>query len=163
MGGADPAIRSRVSAGLLLYRQTPAGLEVLLGHPGGPFFAQRDADVWSIPKGEVGPGEALEAVAAREFGEETGYPAPSGSWLDLGSIVQKGGKRVWAWAVEGDLDTGSAHSNTFPLEWPPHSGRSIEVPEIDRLAWFSPQEARSHLKESQWPLLERLEAALRDH
>jgi predicted NUDIX family NTP pyrophosphohydrolase len=162
VGGTDPAIRSRVSAGLLLYRQTPAGLEVLIGHPGGPFFTRRDADVWSIPKGEVGLGESLEAVAAREFSEETGHPAPSGAWLDLGSIVQKGGKQVWAWAVEGDLDPRSAHSNTFPLEWPPHSGRSIEVPEIDRLAWFTPREARRHLKESQWPLLERLEAALRD-
>ncbi|MGH2467956.1 MAG: NUDIX domain-containing protein [Candidatus Limnocylindrales bacterium] len=153
---------ARVSAGLLLYRRAPGGLEVLIGHPGGPFFTRRDEDAWSIPKGEVEPGEPLEDVAGREFEEETGQPAPPRPWLDLGSIVQKGGKVVWAWAAEGDLDAAAAHSNTFPLEWPPRSGRHLEVPEVDRLGWFSLGEARRHLKRTQWPLLERLDALLRD-
>lgn len=153
-------LRSRVSAGLLLYRRTAVGLEVLIGHPGGPFFARRDEDAWSIPKGEVEQGEPLEAVAGREFEEETGRPAPPPPWSALGSIVQKGGKQVWAWAAEGDLDPDTARSNTFSLEWPPRSGRRIEVPEIDRLAWFDPAEARRHLKRSQWPFLDRLAEAL---
>ncbi|HEX5467155.1 MAG TPA: NUDIX domain-containing protein [Candidatus Limnocylindrales bacterium] len=136
------------------------GLEVLIGHPGGPFFVRRDEDTWSIPKGEVEADEPLEAVVEREFAEETGHPAPPPPWLALGSIVQKGGKQVWAWAAEGDLDPDTAHSNTFELEWPPRSGRTIEVPELDRLGWFSPQEARRHLKESQWPFLDRLEELL---
>lgn len=166
--------RARVSAGLLLYRRaskSPSGsrpgsgsglegLEVLIAHPGGPFFTRRDEDAWSIPKGEVEPGESLEAVVEREFAEETGHPVPPRPWLPLGWIVQKGGKQVWAWAAEGDLDPATAHSNTFSLEWPPRSGQRIEVPEVDDLAWFSPQEARRHLKQSQWPLLERLEKLL---
>lgn len=153
---------ARTSAGLLLYRQAPGGLEVLIGHPGGPFFARRDEDVWSIPKGEVELDEALEEVAGREFEEETGQPAPPRPWLDLGSIVQKGGKQVWAWAAAGDLDPHTARSNTFSLEWPPRSGRHLEVPEVDRFDWFSLGEARRHLKRTQWPLLERLDALLRD-
>ena len=150
----------RVSAGLLLYRQAPAGLEILIGHPGGPFFARRDEDAWSILKGEVEPGERLEDVAGREFAEEAGQPAPPPPWIALGSIVQKGGKQVWAWAVEGQLDPATARSNTFSQEWPPRSGRFIDVPEVDRVAWFGPPEARHHLKRSQWPFVDRLEAAL---
>lgn len=152
--------RSRISAGLLLYRWTDDRLEVLIAHPGGPFFAARDDDVWSIPKGEVAPGETLEAVAAREFEEETGHRPPDGRWLPLGSIVQKGGKTVWAWALEGDLDPAAAHSNTFELEWPPGSRRTLAVPEIDRVAWFPTVAARPHLKAAQGAFLDRLETLL---
>jgi predicted NUDIX family NTP pyrophosphohydrolase len=151
---------SRVSAGILLYRRRDGALEVLLAHPGGPYFAARDEDIWTIPKGEVEPDEALYDVALREFEEETGHPVPDGSPIQLGSIVQKGGKVVHGWALEGDLDPVAAFSNTFPLEWPPRSGLTILVPEIDRVAWFDGTEARRHIKTTQIALLERLEAAL---
>ena len=151
---------TRTSAGILLYRRMPGGLEILLAHPGGPFFATRDAGSWSIPKGEPDAGEPLIAVAQREFAEETGHPMPDGPLLELGSIVQKGGKVVHAWAVEGDLDPAAARSNTFEMEWPPKSGRVAAFPEIDRVAWFDPTEARMRVKPTQIPLLERLEAAL---
>lgn len=163
---ADPdggAKRSRVSAGILLYRFREGGPEVLIGHPGGPYFATKDQGYWSIPKGEVEPGEELLAVALREFEEETGsaVAADAASFIPLGDIVQKGGKRVVAWAAEGDLDPATARSNSFSLEWPPRSGRVVEVPEIDRVAWLSPAEARRFIKATQIPLIERLEAALR--
>ena len=152
--------RSRVSAGILLFRRTGSGgLEVLLGHPGGPSFARRDAGAWSIPKGEVEPGETLADVARREFEEETGHPVV-GELLPLGEVVQKGGKRVVAWAVEGDLDPATANSNTFPMEWPPGSGRILDVPELDRVAWFDPAEARLRIKDRQVPFIDRLEALL---
>lgn len=150
----------RISAGILLYRRQGQGLEVLLGHPGGPYFERRDDDVWTIPKGEVEPEENLLAVAEREFLEETGLPAPAGPRLELGSIVQRGGKTVHAWAVEGDLDVASAHSNLFEMEWPPGSGRVSFFPEIDRLEWLTPTEARRRIKDAQIPLLDRLEAAM---
>jgi predicted NUDIX family NTP pyrophosphohydrolase len=155
----------RVSAGILLYRRAPGGdIEVLLGHPGGPYFAHKDAGHWSIPKGEVDDGEDdLRLVALREFEEETGTaPAvtPDGL-LPLGEIVQKGGKLVVAWAAEGDLDPATARSNTFPLMWPPGSGRYIDVPEIDRVAWLTPGAARALIKPTQIPFIDRLEAALR--
>ncbi len=151
----------RRSAGILLYRRTPTGcLEVLLAHPGGPIWKHRDTGAWTLPKGEYEPGEEAEAVARREFEEETGHPAPDGPAIDLGEIRQKGGKIVAAWAIEGDLDPALASSNTFPLEWPPRSGRWIDVPEIDRVAWFSPDDARIRLKETQVPLVERLLDAL---
>lgn len=174
---------SRTSAGILLYRLANGPLEVLLGHPGGPFFARKDEGHWTIPKGEIEadetdatdaaetgrPGGApaagpavLLAVARREFAEETGHPAPDGPPTELGSIVQKGGKVVVAWALEGDLDPATASSNTFELEWPPGSGRLIAVPEIDRVAWFTVDEARQRIKPTQIPLLERLEA-IRGH
>ena len=159
-------MRSRVSAGLVLWRRGPAGIEVLLGHPGGPFFAHRDAGYWSIPKGEVEDAERmgdeadLAAVARREFAEETGHPVPDGPLTPLGSIVQKGGKVVHAWAAEGDLDPGAAHSNLFTLEWPPGSGRIGSFPELDRVAWFGSVEARERIKETQIPLLDRLETLL---
>jgi predicted NUDIX family NTP pyrophosphohydrolase len=152
---------SRVSAGILLYRHRDSALEVLLAHPGGPYFATRDEDIWTIPKGEVEPDEGLYDVALREFEEETGHPVPDGSPIELGSIVQKGGKVVHGWALEGDLDPAAAFSNSFPLEWPPRSGLTILVPEIDRVAWFDGTEARRHIKTTQIALLERLEAALR--
>ncbi len=150
----------RVSAGILLYRIREERLELLLAHPGGPFFRTRDAGHWSIPKGEVEPGEDLVAVARREFEEETGHPAPAGSLISLGTIVQKGGKLVHAWAVEGDLDPAAARSNTFTVEWPPGSGRSAEFPEIDRVEWFAPADARRHIKETQAAFIDRLEAQL---
>jgi predicted NUDIX family NTP pyrophosphohydrolase len=158
---AKPA--GRVSAGIVLYRRRDGVLEVLLGHPGGPYFARKDEGHWSIPKGEVDDGEDdLRLVALREFEEETGQPvgvAPE-ALLDLGDIVQKGGKRVVAWAAEGDLDPAAARSNTFELEWPPRSGRRIEVPEIDRVDWFGPADARRVIKPTQIALLDRLEAML---
>ena len=153
----------RVSAGIVLYRQQGNGLEVLLAHPGGPFFERRDHGHWSIPKGEPDPDEPLPDTARREFKEETGIALPDGAWLDLGSIKQKGGKVVHAWAVAGDLDPVDAASETFELEWPPKSGKTQRFPEIDRVEWFSPDEARQRIKEAQIPLLDRLEAALAAH
>ena len=150
----------RTSGGILLWRRGPAGIEVLLAHPGGPFWATRDAGHWTIPKGETEPDETVEAVARREFREETGHPAPDGQAIELGEITQKSGKRVVAWALQGDLDPAAAVSNTFEMEWPPRSGLSATFPEIDRVAWFGLAEARERLKEAQVPFLDRLVAAL---
>lgn len=150
----------RVSAGILLYRQTGEGLQVLLAHPGGPLFLKRDNGHWSVPKGEPDPDEPLLDAARREFTEETGQPLPDGSLLELGSITQKGGKVVHAWALEGDLDPETARSETFELEWPPRSGRLQTFPEIDRVAWFDLDEARRRVKDTQIPLIDRLEAHL---
>lgn len=154
--------RSRISAGILLYRYHDGVLQVLIGHPGGPYFARKDEGHWSIPKGEVEDGEELLDVALREFQEETGSPvaAPRASLIPLGDIVQKGGKQVVAWAAEGDLDPATAQSNTFAIEWPPRSGAYIDIPEIDRVAWMEPSEARRFVKDTQIPLIDRLEAAL---
>lgn len=156
---------TRTSAGILLYRRAPGRLEVLLAHPGGPLFASRDEGYWSIPKGEPDRAdEPLLEVARREFEEETAHPVPEGPTIDLGSIVQKGGKVVHAWAVEGDLDPEQAISNPFEMEWPPRSGRRASFPEIDRVAWFDAEEARRRVKETQIPLIGRLEDALgHDH
>ena len=150
----------RTSAGILLFRPRSGRLEVLLGHPGGPFFANRDAGHWTIPKGEVDGDEDLVAVARREFEEETGNRPPDGEPIELGSIVQKGGKIVHAWALEGDLDPATAESNTFQMVWPPGSGRLRTFPEIDRVEWFDLDEAACRLKAAQVPFLERLAAAL---
>lgn len=150
----------RVSAGIVLYRRQGNGLEILLAHPGGPFFERRDNGHWSIPKGEPDPDEPLQEAARREFREETGIPLPDGVRLDLGSIKQKGGKVVHAWGVEGNLDPGQAHSETFEQEWPPRSGRMQRFPEIDRVEWFSLDEARMRIKDTQIPLLDRLEEIL---
>lgn len=152
---------SRVSAGILLFRQRPTGLEVLLAHPGGPLFAKKDEGHWTIPKGEVEPDEELLDVARREFEEETGHPSPKGLTVELGSIIQKGGKTVHGWAMEGDLDPAAAISNTFEIAWPPGSGRRQTFAEIDRVEWFGLDEARRRVKERQIPLIDRLEAALR--
>jgi predicted NUDIX family NTP pyrophosphohydrolase len=151
---------TRTSAGILLYRRRGGELELLLAHPGGPFFSRRDEGYWTIPKGEVDPGEELLAVARREFEEETGQAAPDGEPIPLGSIVQKGGKVVHAWALEGNLDPATSVSNTFEMTWPPRSGRRESFPEIDRVAWFDPTEARRRVKPTQIPLFERLEEAL---
>jgi predicted NUDIX family NTP pyrophosphohydrolase len=152
----------RTSAGILLWRESAGRLEVLLGHPGGPYFAGKDADHWTVLKGEVDPGEDLLAVARREFEEETGHPPPEGRTIELGEIRQKSGKRVLAWAVEGDLDTATAVSNSFEMEWPPRSGRMREFPEIDRVEWFGLRDAREKIKAAQAPFLDRLERSLAD-
>ena len=154
---ADLSSRSRVSAGILLYRRVDEGVEVLLGHPGGPYFEGKDAGAWSIPKGQAEDGEALLAVAKREFGEETGHVVGSSArLLELGSVRQSGGKTVYAWALEGAMDPAEARSNTFQMEWPPRSGLFIEVPEVDRVAWFAPAEARVAMNQAQLPLLDTL-------
>jgi len=160
-------VASRISAGILLYRRIPGGgaargggLGVLLGHPGGPFHAHRDLGDWSIPKGEVEIGEDLYAVARREFEEETGHAPPDAVAVPLGTIVQKGGKVVHAWALEGDLDPAASVSNTFSMAWPPGSGTLSTFPEIDRVGWFTPEEARRRVKETQVPFIDRLEEAL---
>ena len=155
----------RQSAGILLFRRrgpSDDGLEVLLAHPGGPFFGQRDEGHWTLPKGEPDAAdEDLLEVARREFAEEVGHPAPTAQPdgappIALGSIVQKGGKVVHAWAIEGDLDPAAAVSNVFEMEWPPRSGRRESFPEIDRVGWFDPVEARRRLKPTQAPFIDRL-------
>jgi predicted NUDIX family NTP pyrophosphohydrolase len=152
---------ARRSAGVVLYRIREGRLEVLLAHPGGPFFGRKDLGAWSIPKGETGPDETdMEVTARREFHEETGHEVPAGPLLNLGTVRQKGGKTVYAWAAEGDLDPATATSNTYSFEWPPFTGRQKTFPEIDRVEWFDPAEARRHVKEAQIPLLARLEEAL---
>jgi predicted NUDIX family NTP pyrophosphohydrolase len=158
----DAAARRRrpnVSAGLLLYRRRSRGLEVLLAHPGGPFWRDRDIGAWTIPKGVVDEGEELLQAACREFAEETGI-APAAPFLSLGSIRQKGGKVVHAWAWEGDADAGAIVSNTTRIEWPPGSGRWITYPEVDRCGWFDPAAARERLNPAQAELVERLESVL---
>jgi predicted NUDIX family NTP pyrophosphohydrolase len=149
----------RRSAGLIMYRRV-SGLEVFLVHPGGPHFAKKDLGIWTIPKGEYLEDELPLDAAKREFHEETGFPL-SGPFLDLGSITQKGGKIVTAWAFEGNCDPAKMISNHCEVEWPPRSGRMIEIPEADRGAWFSIDEAKEHIKETQIPLLDRLLTALR--
>ena len=148
------------SAGLLLYRKRGEGIEVLLVHPGGPFWADRDAGSWSVPKGEVEIGEEALAVARREFEEETGHSPPAGDPIDLGEIRQASGKVVHAWAVEGDLDPARVTSNTFMMEWPPRSGRQQEFPEVDRAQWFEPDDARRRMNSAQAELVDRLLARL---
>lgn len=147
------------SAGILLHRRRDAELEVLLVHPGGPFWARRDAGVWSIPKGEYDPGDDPLEAARREFEEELGVAPPAGDVRDLGEIRQRGGKLVSAWALAGDLDASAITSNTFPLEWPPRSGRMIEAPEVDRAEWFALDVAREKINPAQAELLERLAEA----
>ena len=142
-----------------MYRQLRR-LEVFLVHPGGPHFAKKDFGAWTIPKGEYLEDEPALEAAKREFQEETGFPV-SKPFLDLGSITQKGGKIVTAWAFEGDCDPAKMISNLCEVEWPPRSGLMIEIPEADRGAWFSIDEAKEHIKETQIPLLERLSAALK--
>lgn len=149
------------SAGLLLYRERDGAREVLLVHPGGPFWARRDVGAWSVPKGEYEPDEDALAAARREFAEELGMAPPDGPVHDLGEVRQKSGKLVRVWALEGDLDVGNVISNTFELEWPPRSGKTIEVPEVDRAEWFTVPAAREKLNPGQVPLLERLPDARR--
>jgi predicted NUDIX family NTP pyrophosphohydrolase len=150
---------ARTSAGLVLYRRGSA-LEVLLGHMGGPYFARKDDGAWSIPKGEYDETEPAFDAARREFAEEIGVSAPEGDYLDLGSVTQRNGKVVTAWAVEGDFDPELLVCNTFDLEWPPRSGRMQSFPEIDRVAWFDVPTAQTKALASQGELFDRLVAAL---
>jgi predicted NUDIX family NTP pyrophosphohydrolase len=148
------------SAGLLLYRAAAGGTQVLLAHMGGPLWARKDAGAWSIPKGEYGPDEAPLDAARREFTEEIGTPPPAGEPLPLGSVRQRNGKIVTAWALPGDLDVTTVVSNTFEMEWPPRSGRRQQFPEIDRAAWFDVPAARTRIVAAQAEFLDRLVAAL---
>jgi predicted NUDIX family NTP pyrophosphohydrolase len=147
------------SAGLLLYRRKDRGLEVLLVHPGGPFWARKDLGSWSIPKGEYSSDEDPLEAARREFTEETGFSA-EGDFRELPGIRQKSGKLVRAWALQGDLDAKQLKSNTFRMEWPPHSGKFEDFPEVDRAAWFPVETARHKILTSQRPLLDHLEHLL---
>jgi predicted NUDIX family NTP pyrophosphohydrolase len=147
----------KLSAGLLLYRVRDGVVEVLIGHPGGPFWARKDDGAWSIPKGEYTDGEDPWAAAQREFEEEVGFAPPIGPRIDLGSVKQPSGKVLTVFAVRADLDITDAHSNTFELEWPKGSGRLRQFPEIDRLDWFAIAKARVKLLKGQLPVLDRLE------
>src|SRR4051812_15356491 len=158
---------ARRSSGILLFRRRGGGLQVLLAHPGGPYFARKDEGAWTIPKGQPDGEDDLWAVAEREFGEETGHSvnacrthdAPP---LELGSVTLGSGKVVHGWAVEGNLDPAVVTSNEFEVEWPPRSGRIERFPEVDRVAWLDPAEARRLIHPAQAAFLDRLEAALRD-
>ncbi len=143
------------SAGILLHRRRDGELEVFLVHPGGPFWQDKDAGAWSIPKGEIDEGEDALAAAKRELAEETGVVV-EGEFTALTPVRQKSGKLVFAWAVEGDCDAAAIRSNTFPLEWPPRSGRMCDFPEVDRAAWMPLAEARAKIHPGQAPLLEEL-------
>ena len=146
---------AKESAGLLMFRKRPGELEFLLVHPGGPFWKNKDAGAWTIPKGEIAPGEDALATAKREFEEELGLKA-EGSFIELKPIKQKGGKVVKAWAFEGDCDPGQVKSNTFTMEWPPRSGKMTEFPEVDRAEFFNLEKAKEKINEAQIPLLEEL-------
>jgi predicted NUDIX family NTP pyrophosphohydrolase len=151
----------KTSAALLLYRlRGTSEVEVLIAHPGGPYWASKDEGAWSVPKGEYAPEEDPLAAARREFKEETGSDPPTGPYVELGEIRQRAGKVVVAWAAEGDLDAGQAVSNTFEMEWPPRSGKRATFPEVDRLAWLPLHAARPLLVEGQRPLLDRLVGVL---
>jgi predicted NUDIX family NTP pyrophosphohydrolase len=149
----------RVSAGLLMYRVRDGKLQVLLAHPGGPFFKNKDEGAWTIPKGEVEPGEDLLAAAQREFKEETGI-TPSGPFIPLTPVTQKGGKIVHTWAFEGDCDPNTIVSNTFTMEWPPRSGHELEFPEIDRAEFFDLTGAWRKVKAAQMALIDELKETL---
>jgi predicted NUDIX family NTP pyrophosphohydrolase len=162
-GSREREDRLKRSAGILLHRGRGDGLEVLLVHPGGPAWSKRDAGAWSIPKGEYADDEDPFAAARREFEEELGTPPPAppdAGAADLGEIRQRSGKRVRAWALAGDLDASGIVSNTVPFEWPPRSGRIIEIPEVDRAEWFGLGAAREKINVGQAPLLDRLEELL---
>ncbi|MFG2278706.1 NUDIX domain-containing protein [Streptomyces asoensis] len=144
------------SAGLLLFRQTDTGREVLLGHMGGPYFARKDAGAWTVPKGEYEPDEPAWDAARREFGEELGLPPPDGEAIGLGEVRQTNGKIVTVWAIEADLDPADVEPGTFTMDWPPRSGRLQEFPELDRVAWFTLGRAREVIVTAQAAFLDRL-------
>lgn len=148
-----PASRS---AGILLYRRTGTGVEVLLAHMGGPLWARRDNRAWTVPKGEYDESEEPFAAAAREFAEELGVPAPTGAPVELGEVRQSGGKLVTVWAIEADLDPDSIVPGTFAMEWPKGSGQVREFPEIDRVAWLAPEAATAKVIAAQQVFLDRL-------
>ncbi len=145
-----------LSAGLLVHRPGPGGVELLLGHMGGPFWARKDDAAWSVPKGEHGPDEDPLDAARREFAEEMGSPPPDGPLRELGSVRQRGGKIITVFALEGDFDAAHIQSNQFTIEWPPRSGRIAAFPEIDRAAWFDTDTARCKLVAGQVPFVDRL-------
>lgn len=147
--------RSNRSAGILLYRPVGEGVELLLVHPGGPFWKNKDDGAWTIPKGAVETDEDSLAAAIREFGEETGF-ALTGPFTELGAFKQPGGKTVLAWAAQGDADPARLTSNAFEMEWPPRSGRTASFPEIDRAGWFGPEAARRKILKGQKPIIEAL-------
>ncbi len=156
------------SCGILLFRRSGTSIEVLLGHPGGPYWKGQDYGSWSVPKGVAEPDETLEAVAAREFAEETGFELstvardPGALPLDLGEVMLKSGKVIRAWAVEGDLDPAQSTSNEIEIEWPPRTGRRLLIPEVDRVAWFTSADARRRAHPAQAAFMERLESRLRE-
>jgi len=150
---------AKQSAGIMLYRRSGTLVEVLLVHPGGPFWAKKDKAAWSVPKGEVESDENLRQAAEREFEEETGCPAPEGSYIDLGSF-SRNGKQVTAWAVEGVFNTAELKSNIFTIEWPPKSGKQMETPEVDRAAWVSLDKAPEKMHTGQDVFIYRLAEAL---
>ena len=158
-GGRPRPPRRNISAGLLLFRRTSGALELFVAHPGGPFWRDRDVGAWTIPKGAVEEGEDLLAAAVREFIEETSI-TPVPPFLSLGSVRQKAGKTIHAWAWEGDADADAIRSNSMKTEWPRGSGRWIEYPEVDRCAWLPPDEARRRLNPAQAELVGRLETVL---
>jgi predicted NUDIX family NTP pyrophosphohydrolase len=160
VAGSPRAARGVTSAGLLVYRRTDTALEVLLAHPGGPFWARRDDGAWSIPKGEIVEGESAFRAASREFHEEVGVAPPDGQGLDLGEVRQRAGKRVMAWAVEGSILLDQFASNSFEMEWPPKSGVRRSFPEIDRVAWFDLPTAHRKILDAQEVFLERLVSQL---
>jgi predicted NUDIX family NTP pyrophosphohydrolase len=143
-----------------LYRGVGEAIEVLLVHPGGPLWARRDLGAWSIAKGEIEAGEAPLDAARREYGEELGSPAPDSEPLALGEVTLKSGKRIHAWALEGDLDVATVVSSTFAMDWPPRSGRTQEFPEVDRAQWFTLAEARARLNPAQGAFIDRLVGTL---
>jgi predicted NUDIX family NTP pyrophosphohydrolase len=149
------------SAGLVVFRERAGGLQVLLAHMGGPYWARKDDGAWTIPKGELEDGEQPPAAARREYAEELGHPPPEGPLLELGEIRQRGGKRVVAFAVEGDFDPAQLRPGMFELEWPQRSGRLQEFPEVDRVAWFDLETARRKIVGAQAELLDRLAQARR--
>jgi predicted NUDIX family NTP pyrophosphohydrolase len=154
-------LMGKQSAGILLWRRAGSGgIEVLLVHPGGPFWRRRDAGAWSLPKGEFALGDDELAAARREFDEELGRPPPAGEVLALGEVVQRGGKRVVAFAIEGDFDLAALRSNSFSIEWPPRSGRTATFPEVDAAAWLNLAAAREKILPAQAPFLDRLAALL---
>src|SRR6478752_7273761 len=148
--------RAKISAGLLVHRLVGGGLEVLLVHPGGPFWAKKDDGAWFIPKGELEAGEEPLGAARREFREELGFEAPTGEPLELGSVKNKSGKLIHAWALSGDLELEGFQSNTFEMEWPPRSGKQRAFPEVDRAQYFGVEQALQKMHPAELPLLERL-------
>ena len=155
--------RGKQSAGLLVHRGAGATLEVLLVHPGGPFWAKKDDGAWFIPKGEIEAEEEPLATARREFREELGLPPPDGETLELGTVKNKSGKLIYCWALPGDLDLTGFHSNTFSLEWPPRSGKQREFPEVDRAQYFSVERALQKMHPAELPFVERLLLKLQHH
>lgn len=151
---------TKQSAGILLYRFSKKEPDVLLVHPGGPFFRNKDKGWWTVPKGEIMPGEKPLNAALREFKEETGY-SPEGEFIPLTAVVQKSGKTVYCWAVKGDLNAAQITCNTFTIEWPPKSGKMVDFPEVDQARWFSFSEALNFINESQRSFLQELKILLK--